>query len=151
MKKAMVIIGLLSLTTVGAFAQYGKGYNDNNYAYGKHGHDDNFGGRRGNDEHWGYDRDFNVVRGGRAMEINSYQRQAQMRINEGIKRGLITRMEANKLLRYYENIERKENRFLRNGRISRSEANELERDLAQLNRMINREKRDFERNRYNRF
>ena len=150
MKKAMVIIGLLSLTAVSAFAQYGKWYNDNNYAYGKHDHDDHFGGRRGNDYHWAYDRDFNVVRGGRAMEINSYQRQAQMRINEGIKRGLITRGEANRLMTYYENIERKENRFLRNGRISRSEANELERDLAHLNRLIARESRDFERNRYNR-
>ncbi len=84
------------------------------------------------------------------MMIDSYQRQAKMRINDGVRRGLITRGEAYKLSRFYDNIERKENRFMRNGRISRSEARELNDDLDQLNRMITREKRDFERNRNNR-
>ena len=150
MKKTIAFIGILSLVAVSTFAQYGKGYDDNSYS--SHGRNTNerFDKKGGFDDKWGYDRDYNVVRGNKAMMIDSYQRQAKMRINEGIRKGLITRMEANKLMRFYDNIERKENRFMRNGRISRSEARELDNDLDQLNRMITREKRDFERNRSNR-
>jgi hypothetical protein len=150
MKKTMALIGVLSLVAVGAFAQYGRGYDDNTYSSRSRNYDERFDKKGGFEDKWGYDRDYNVVRGNKAMMIDSYQRQAKMRINDGIRKGLITRLEANRLMRYYDNIERKENRFMRNGRISRSEARELDNDLDNLNRMISREKRDFERNRNSR-
>jgi hypothetical protein len=143
MKKTVVLIGILSLVAVGTFAQYG-GRNDDFYSSRNRGYEDRHDRRNGD---WGYDRDYNVVHGNKAMMIDSYQRQAKMRINDGIRRGLITRSEADRLMRYYHSIERKENRFMRNGRISRSEARELSNDLDNLNRMISREKRDFNRNR----
>lgn len=146
----MALIGVLSLVAVGAFAQYGRGYDDNTYSSRSRNYDERFDKKGGFDDKWGYDRDYNVVRGNKAMMIDSYQRQAKMRINDGIRKGLITRSEANRLMRHYDNIERKENRFMRNGRISRSEARELDNDLDNLNRMISREKRDFERNRNSR-
>lgn len=148
MKKTAAFIGILSLVAIGTFAQYNGGNNRHNgpsndrYAHGK------FDKKGGFDDNWGYDRDYNRVSGGKAMMIDSYQRQAKMRINEGIRRGRITRLEANRLMRFYDNIERKENRFLRNGRISRAEARELDRDLDQLNRMITKETRDLERRRF---
>lgn len=150
MKKSMVLIGILSLVAASALAQYGRVYGDDSYSTRGRKYDERFDKKGGFEDKWGYDRDYNVVRGNKAMMIDSYQRQAKMRINDGVRRGLITRGEANRLMRFYENIERKENRFLRNGRISRSEARELDNDLDQLNRMITREKRDFERNRNNR-
>jgi hypothetical protein len=147
MKKTMALIGVLSLVAVSAFAQYGRGYDDNTYSSRSRNYDERFDKKGGFEDKWGYDRDYNVVRGNKAMMIDSYQRQAKMRINDGMRKGLITRSEASRLMRYYDNIERKENRFMRNGRISRSEARELDNDLDNLNRMISREKRDFERNR----
>ncbi len=146
----MVLIGILSLVAASTFAQYGRGYDDNSYGSRGRNHDERFDKKGGFDDKWGYDRDYNVVRGNKAMMIDSYQRQAKMRINDGVRKGLITRSEASRLMRFYDNIERKENRFMRNGRISRSEARELDNDLDQLNRMITREKRDFEKNRNHR-
>lgn len=150
MKKTIAFIGILSLVAVSTFAQYGRGNDDNSYSSNRRGYDEKFDKKGGFEDKWGYDRDYNVVRGNKAMMIDSYQRQAKMRIQEGMRKGLITRPEANKLMRFYDNIERKENRFMRNGRISRSEARELDNDLDQLSRMITKEKRDFDRNRNNR-
>jgi len=150
MKKSIVFIGILSLVAASAFAQYEREYADDSYSFRGRNYEERFDKKGRFEDKWGYDRDYNVVRGNKAMMIDSYQRQAKMRINDGVRRGLITRGEAYKLSRFYDNIERKENRFMRNGRISRSDARELNDDLDQLNRMITREKRDFERNRNNR-
>jgi hypothetical protein len=146
MKKTVALFGILSLVAASTFAQYG-GRNDDFYSSRNRGYEGKYDKRAGHEGDWGYDRDYNVVRGNKAMMIDSYQRQAKMRIHDGVRKGLITRNEADRLMRYYTAIERKENRFMRNGRISRSEARELDNDLDQLNRMITREKRDFDRNR----
>jgi hypothetical protein len=148
MKKTAAIIGILSFLAIGTFAQHNernnryKGEANDRYAFGKFKKKGRF------DDNWGYDHDYNRVSGNKAIMIDSYQRRAKVRINIGIRNGQITRQEANKLMRFYVNIERKENRFMRNGRISRAEARELDRDLDQLNRMITRETRDLEKRRF---
>ena len=147
MKKKVAFIGILSLVAFGTFAQYGNRNDDNLYSSRNRNYNESFERSDKNDNKWGYDNDHNVVRSNKAMMIDSYQRQAKMRIGEGVRRGSITRFEADKLMKYYYAIERKENRFMRNGRISRSEARELNNDLEHLNRMITKESRDFQRSR----
>ena len=99
MKKVMVLMGLLSITALGAFAQYGRGMNDDSYANDRSERNERFDKKGGFEDNWGYDRDYNVVRGNKAMMINSYQKQAKMKIHDGMRKGLITKMEANKLMR----------------------------------------------------
>ena len=148
MRKTAAILGILSLVAIGTFAQHNSSNNRNQgetndrNAFGK------FKKKGGYDNSWGYDHEYNRVSGNKAIMIDSYQRRAKARINKGIRIGQITRQEANRLKRFYINIERKENGFMRNGRISRAEARELERDLDQLDRMITRETRDLEKRRF---
>ncbi len=148
MKNTTAIIGILSLVAIGTFAQHNgsnnryQGLANERYAHGR------FAKKSVFDDNWGYDHDYNRVSGTKAMMIDSYQHQAKVRINKGIRSGRITRQEANRLMRFYGHIERKENQFIRNGRISRAEARALDRDLDQLNRMITKEMRDLEKRRF---
>ena len=74
--------------------------------------------------------------------INQFQRQARIRIADGIVNGTINSREAARLLAFAERIEMKENRYTRNGRMNPREQRELEEDLAALDRMIQHEKHD---------
>jgi hypothetical protein len=143
MKKLMVVLGVLGMSVLGANAQ-GNKYGNNDYAYNsKSSKSSNDYNSRATRNDWSYDSHWNRVEGrsGAGM-VNSFQKEAREKIGFGIAKGTITATEANKLMKYYEQIERKENRFLRNGRISKSEAMELRRDLDILNRMIARETND---------
>lgn len=138
MKKLMLMTVLVSASFF-ASAQYA---NNRNFDNDNHSHKEgNSYNSRMNDRNWGYDRNYNQVRG-KVNTINSFQFEARQRIATGIVNGTINSREAERLLAFAERIELKENRFMRNGRLNPNEVNELKSDLAELNRMISREMRD---------
>lgn len=97
---------------------------------------------------WGYDNNYRVARNSNARRIESFQRQAYMKIENGRKRGAISRSGYNRLMRAFGQIENKENRFMRNGRLTNEETRILHRDLANLDRMIQQETRGSRRGRF---
>ncbi len=95
-------------------------------------------------ERWGYDRNYNRVNG-TASSINSFQKEARVKIADGIINGLINSSEAKRLLELAEAIELKENKYMRNGRLTSREVADLKGDLYRLNKLINHEMGDNDR------
>ncbi len=138
MKKLTASLGVLLIFSATVFGQYGRQHNDK---YGYERSENNKSSRFDNNKH-------KHLRGNQGSNgVNSYQRQAYMRIQEGVSRGLITKREERKLIIDFNKIASKENRYLLNGRLSRKENNDLKRDLLALNKKIDKESRDFQRNR----
>jgi hypothetical protein len=97
---------------------------------------------------WGYDNNYRVARSSNVRRIESFQRQAYMKIENGRKRGTISRNGYNRLMRAFDQIENKENRFMRNGRLTNEQTRILHRDLANLDKMIQQETRGSRRGRF---
>lgn len=153
MKKLIIGILLFGISSLSLQAQYGNRENGNTKYDSRD--NDRYSSKqigknksKGKKQHW---RGNNNNRNSESRQINSYQRMTLEKIRQGEARGLITRRESDKLMRYYNEITRKENRYLRNGRLSSREKRDLKQDLDKLNIRINKESRDFQRNRRRRF
>lgn len=82
-----------------------------------------------------------------AMYLNRMQREARLRIADGIANGTLTSRESIRLLNEFERINQKERRYLSNHNLTRRETRELSRDLENLLKGIHYEKNDFDRDR----
>lgn len=82
-----------------------------------------------------------------AMIINDLQREARVRIAEGIANGTLTTQESIRLLSAFERIQYKERRYLSNRSLSRRETREIASDLENLIRGIHYQKMDPQRDR----
>ena len=79
-----------------------------------------------------------------APTIHERMDQMEVRIERGIKRGDLTRREAEGLRKELREIKQRERRMRDDGRLSERERNALHADLDRLDRHITREKRDDE-------
>ncbi len=140
--KKLVIATAFCLFVIEANAQYGRNYQNqypnNQYPSNQYPNNQYPNGGYGNR---GYDsRNY-------GNQIDDFQRQARIRIADGVASGTINSREAKRLLSNAEQIERKEQRFWRDGFLAPHERQELLTDLSVLEQQIWHEKND--RNEYN--
>lgn len=133
--KKLILIGAITFFAFGcSSAQHHRQGSYSPREYREYAHND-----------WGYDNNYRVARNSNAKRIESFQRQAYRKIENGRKRGTISRNGYNRLMRALAQIENKENRFMRNGRLTNEETRILHRDLVNLDRMIQHETRGSSR------
>lgn len=79
-----------------------------------------------------------------AIYLNRMQREARLKIADGIANGSLTSHESIRLLNEFERINQKERRYLSNHNLTRRETRELSQDLEKLIKGIHYEKNDFD-------
>lgn len=77
--------------------------------------------------------------------IDQRQAEQERRINEGVRRGLITPREEQRLRQEQRHIRQEERRLMRDGRMSRSDREYMDRLLDDADRHITHEMRDRNR------
>ncbi|MFN8357012.1 MAG: proline-rich domain-containing protein [Spirosomataceae bacterium] len=115
MKKYMIMVGLMMVTVAATKAQYG--YSTNGYNDERYYCDDNF------DWHW----------------------DIRVRISNGVRQGLLTPNETNRLYRRLEDIERREYAYQSDGFFSSWEQQEIWDEIMYLNRQVGLELYDYDR------
>jgi hypothetical protein len=127
MKKTITSAAFLFFLATGAFAQYPR---ENQYP--------------GNGR---YDTRMPMNDRQEALMIDDLQREARLRIADGIANGTLTPRESIRLLSEFDRIQQKERHYLSNRSLNRRETRELTSDLQNLIRGIHYEKQDSQRER----
>ena len=83
--------------------------------------------------------------GERDSGINERQARLEQRIEQGWRRGELTRQEFGRLQNEMREIERAEHHFWSDGRLTPRERGELHARLDQVSRLVQHERRDVER------
>jgi hypothetical protein len=110
---------------------YSRGYSYGNRNYGNN----NYGYRYGRDDRYNHSWDY-------AYAPTNWSKDAQLRISDGQRRGLITDSEARRLFRELDRVARCEQDYGRNGYFSQRERENLIDDIRDLNQEISRQMND---------